>query len=445
LTRGTRITLHLKDDAEEFAYEWRIREILRKYSSFVPFPVLLNGEVSNTVQAIWKRSKSEVSEDEYKSFYQFIGGDGEEPRYRLHFSADAPLAINALLYVPEGHTERMGFGRMDPGVDLYCKKILIQKHPEHLLPEWMRFVKGVVDSDDLPLNISRETMQDSALIRKLAKVITGRFLRFLTDESKENGEKYDDFFRQFGHFIKEGVSQDMTHRVELAKLLRVETSKTEPGKYTSLVDYVARMKEEQRDIYYINGPSREAIEAGPYIEALRARDYEVIFNLEQLDDFVFDQLREFDGKQLRSADSGNLELPPLEQKEGALPKEDAEDLCAWLKVQFGDRVGTVRVSTRLVDNPAAATTDGPFTATMQRLMSTLNAGIGSPAGGLSLEINPGHGFIGRLNGLRKENEGLAKDLAEQLLDNSLLGAGLLADPRAMVSRLNKLLSKAAGL
>ena len=443
LNRGTRITLELKDDAAEFAAEWQLRSIIRKFSSFVPFPILLKDEKINTVQAIWKRSRTEVTDAEYDEFFKFITNETEGARYRLHFSADAPLAINALLYVPDDHMERMGFGRMDPGVDLYCKKILIQKHPEKLLPEWMRFVKGVVDSDDLPLNISRETMQDSALIRKLGKVIVGRFIKHLAEEAEQNAEKYTEFFGKFGHFLKEGVTTDYAHRADLAKLLRFETSRTEPGKQTSLAEYVARMPEAQKAIYYINGPSREAIEAGPYIEALRDREFEVIYNLEQIDDFVFDNLGEFDGRKLLSADRGDLELPPLDKKqENALSTEEAEALCGWLKAHYGDRVTSVRSSTRLTENPALATSDGAMTATMQRLLAAMKQDTGATR--MTLEINPGHALIRQIHGLRSANEAFAKEIADQLLDNAMLAAGLLADPRAMVARLNKLLAKAAG-
>ncbi|MBI1292853.1 molecular chaperone HtpG [bacterium] len=444
LERGTRITLELKDDAQEFASDWQLKQIIRKFSSFVPFPVHLKDEKINTVQAIWKRSRTEVTDEEYDEFFKFIANESESARYRLHFSADAPLAINALLFVPNDHMERLGFGRIDPGVDLYCKKILIQKHPENLLPDWMRFVKGVVDSDDLPLNISRETMQDSALIRKLGKVIVTRFIKHLAEEAKSDAEKYESFFAKFGHFIKEGVASDYSHREDLAKLLRFETSKTEAGKVTSLADYIARMPETQKAIYYINGPSREAIEAGPYVEALRDRDFEVIYNLEQIDDFVFDNLGEFEGKKLLSADRGDLDLPPLDKKqENELSKEAMEALSGWLKAHYGDRVAAVRGSTRLTDNPAIATSDNTMTATMQRLMSAMKQDMGG-VGKMTLEINPGHGLIRQIETLRTSNEAFAKEVADQLLDNALLAAGLLSDPRAMVARLNKLLAKAAG-
>lgn len=204
LPRGTKIILELKEDAHEFAGEARIKEIIREYSSFVPFPIKVNGEQVNTVQAIWTRNKNEVTEEEYNEFYKFIATAHDEPLYRLHFTADAPLAINALLFVPQNNFERFGFGRMQPGTNLYSRKILIQPHSESILPEWLRFVKGVVDSEDIPLNISRETAQDSALIAKLQRVITGRFLRFLDKEAQDDPEKYAEFWSRFNMFIKEG-------------------------------------------------------------------------------------------------------------------------------------------------------------------------------------------------------------------------------------------------
>ncbi|MCC6546458.1 molecular chaperone HtpG [Candidatus Sumerlaeota bacterium] len=448
LSRGTRITLQLKDDAGEFAEEWRIKSIIQKFSNFVPFPIEVDGEKVNTVQAIWTRNKSEVTDEEYNEFYKFLSNDHEGPRYRLHFVAESPISIRALLFVPKDNAERFGMGRQDPGVDLYCRKVMIQKHPENLLPEWMRFVKGLIDSDDLPLNISRETLQDSALIRKLSKVITGRFLKFLSEESQRDPVAFDEFHNTFGRFLKEGAVSDYANRDELVKLLRVETSFTEPGKKTTLTEYVSRMKDGQKGIYYINGPSREAIEAGPYVEALRAREYEVIYNLDQIDDFVFDHLNEFEGKPLLSADKGDLDLPPIDVKEGEeLSGEDAGALCGWMKSHFGDRIGTVRASKRLVNNPGLIVTEGHFTATMQRLMAAMKQSGPAETDGksLTLEINPRHALIRKINDLRVNDEAFAGQLADQLADNAMLAAGLLTDPRAMVERLNKLLSKAAGV
>lgn len=448
LERGTRITVHLKEEKADYAESFHVKQIIKKFSSFVPFPILLDGEKTNTVQALWTRSKADITAEEYTEFYKFIANAADEPLYHQHFSADVPLAINALLFVPDDTVERLGFGRTEPGVDLYCRRILIQKHPEKLLPEWLRFVRGVIDSDDLPLNISRETMQDSALIRKLSRVITKRFLKFLNEEAGKDEEKYRKFFERFGRFIKEGVTTDFTHREELAKLLRFESSATESGKLTSLDEYVDRMVEGQDTIYYISGPNREAIEAGPYIEALRERGYEVIYNFDQVDDFVYDNLGKYNDKDLKSADRGDLDLPEIEKKEGQeeLSKEDADALCGWIKEHLGARISSVRTSRRLVNNPAVAVTEGHMTAGMQRILSALNRDGAAPDGAsMTLEINPRSPLIHRLDSMRKENPEFAGLLTEQLYDNALLSAGVLADPRAMADRLNKLLNKAAGV
>jgi TNF receptor-associated protein 1 len=249
--------VELKDECSEFSQDWRIKEILERYSAFVSFPINLNGKRINTIQALWLRNKNEIKEEEYTEFYKFQAHAFDEPRLRLHFSADAPIAINALLFVPKENTEKLGLARTEPAVALYCRKVLIDAKPKDLLPEWLRFLKGVVDSEDLPLNISRETMQDRSLIEKLNKVITKRFLKFLEEEAKNRPEAYAEFYKEFGIFLKEGAALDFTHKEQLAKLLRFESSLTEKGKTTSLADYVSRITGDQKEIYYLIGPNRE--------------------------------------------------------------------------------------------------------------------------------------------------------------------------------------------
>lgn len=442
-SRGTRITLVLKDDCDEFADPVRVREVIQKFSNFVGYPIELAGDRVNTVQALWAKSKSDVTDDEYNEFYRFIANDPQEPLFRFHFKTDAPLSINALLFVPKNSMERMGFGRMKPGVDLHCRKVLIMKGPEELLPEWMRFARGVIDSEDLPLNISREMLQDNRVIRKLANVITGRFLKFLEEMAKDQPEDYAQFIRVFGPMLKEGAVQDHGHREAIAKLLRFESSKTEEGKTTSLADYVERMPGEQEDIYYINGPSRAAIEAGPYIEALKQKDYEVLYAYEGIDDFVFNHLGEFEGKKLVSADSGDLDIEAMADGEG-LEGEALEKLVEWIKTTLGDRVAEVKPSKRLVNSPAAVTTAFGMTNAMQRIFMAANGGEGGMTPPATLEINPRHPLVGRIQGLRLSDEDLARSVTEQVFDNALLSAGLLTDPQRMAERLNALLLRAAG-
>ncbi|MDP3694962.1 MAG: molecular chaperone HtpG, partial [Desulfocapsaceae bacterium] len=249
LHRGTRIIMELKDDAHDYATKWKVENIIKQYSSFVPFPIKLAGEIVNTVSALWTRSKSEITEQEYTDFYKFVGTAHDEPLYRLHFSADAPLAINALLFVPKENFEIMGFGRVDSGVNLYCQRILIDQHSENVLPEWLRFLKGVVDSEDIPLNISRQSLQDNALLAKLRKVITKRFLKFLDEQAQEDPEAYLTFWKTFGIYLKEGITSDYEFQKELGKLVRFESSRSDEGKPISLAAYVERMKEGQKTIY----------------------------------------------------------------------------------------------------------------------------------------------------------------------------------------------------
>jgi len=441
--RGTKIVIKLKDDCADFAQDWRIKEILERYSAFVSFPINLNAKRINTIQALWLRNKNEIKDEEYTEFYKFQAHAYDEPRLRLHFSADAPLAINSLLFVPKENTEKLGFSRLEPSVALYCRKVLIDAHPKDLLPEWLRFLKGVVDSEDLPLNISRETMQDKALIDKLGRVITKRFLKLLEDEAKNRAEAYAEFYAEFGHFLKEGAAMDFAHKDQLTGLLRFESSLTESGKLTSLADYVTRMGAEQKDIYYLVGPSRAAIESGPYLEGFRARNLEVLFCYESVDEYVMHNLREFDSKTLRAADHADVKLPDLPQpSEGALSKDETAELATWLKDTLGaERVAEVSASDRLVDSPVLATSaDKMMSPHMRRLMKAMKQdGADAPAK-VNLEINPRHAVVKRLHALHSSEPEKAKLVAEQLLDNALISAGLLDDANAMVARLNTLLA-----
>ncbi|NOR10267.1 MAG: molecular chaperone HtpG, partial [Desulfovibrionaceae bacterium] len=380
LHRGTKIIIELKEDAYEYANDNAIKRIITQYSNFVPFPIKVTGEEVNTVQAVWTRSKNDIKDEEYTEFYKFIANAFDEPMTRLHFSADAPLAIKALLFVPETNTETMGFGRMDPGVSLYCQKILIEQHSKDILPEWLRFVKGVIDSEDMPLNISRQALQDSALVAKIKKIITSRFLKNLGELAKNEPETYEKIWKEFGIFLKEGATSDFTHRDALAKLLRFESSAAEPGELISLADYVERMKEGQEDIYYINGPTRAAIETGPYIETFKRRDLEVLYTMEPIDDFVFTHLGEFDGKKLISADRADLRLPDLsdtKEKDAddaeKLENPVADSLTKWMKEVLGEKVKDVVVSSRLEESPAIIVNpDGMFTSSMERVMRASN-------------------------------------------------------------------------
>jgi TNF receptor-associated protein 1 len=443
LQRGTKIVIELKDDCGDYATESKIKDIIERYSAFVSFPVNLNGTHINTVQALWLRSKSEITDEEYTAFYKFQAHAYDEPRLRLHFSADAPLQINALLFVPKDNTEKFGMARLEPAVSLYCRKVLIDSKPKDLLPEWLRFMKGVVDSEDLPLNISRETMQDRALIEKLNKVITKRFIKFLSEEAKNRADAYNEFYAEFGIFLKEGAALDYTHKDELVKLLRFESSLTEKGKTTSLADYVTRMGTDQKEIYFLLGPSRSAIEAGPYLEGFKARNLEVLFCYESVDEYVMNNVREFDGKKLIAADHADVKLPDAPKPpatDGDLSEADAKSLAEWLKTTLGDRVEEVKASDRLTDSPALAVNADKFMSPqMRRMMKAMNKDGAEAPVKVNLEINPRHAVIKHLAAAKAASPDKAVLIAEQILDNSLISAGLFEDPSKMVARLYKLL------
>jgi TNF receptor-associated protein 1 len=443
LPRGTKIILELKDDAKDFTQEHRIQDIIKRYSNFVQFPIELNGKRENTVQAIWARSKNEIKDEEYNEFYQYVGHDHDNPLFRLHFSADAPLSIQALLFVPQRNFETMGMARTESEVHLYCRKVLIQSRAKGLFPEWLRFLKGVVDSEDLPLNISRETMQDTSLMHKLNKVLTGRFLKFLQEQTEKDPAAYEKFYKEFNRFLKEGVVTDFAHKADVAKLLRYESSGMEAGKLTSLSEYVTRMQAEQKEIYYLLAPNREAAENSPYFEVFKSRKLEVLFMYDPWDEFVMEHLHTFEEKDVRPAEKAELNLADTETKEGALSEEEAKGLAAWLKERFGGSINEVRASQRLVDSPAVVVDGDKFmTSSMRRIMKSMKKEGEEPIPfKQDLEINPRHPIITRLDKMRHSDVDLAGKVAEQVLDNARVAAGLLEDPRKMLKRLNELLEQ----
>jgi len=442
--RGVRIVLKLKEDQREYAEDARLKHLVETYSNFVGFPVIIDGKRVNEVEALWLKNKSEVGEEEYKAFYQFQSKAFDEPRYRLHFSADAPLEIHALVFVPSENPERMGFGKVDPGVALYCKKVLIDPEPKGLLPDWMRFLKGVIDSADLPLNISRETMQDSALVRKIGAVISKRVLKMFEKEAAGDPEQWKDFYRRFERFLKEGVATDFANREALAKLLRFESSMTAAGELTGLDDYLARAKDGQESIYFLVGQGREAIEASPYLEAFRARGLEVIYFMDGVDEYVADSLGEYQGKKLVSVAKGGVDLEDTELEGEPLSAEEAEALCGFLREEFGERVTRVEAGKRLVDSPVVALVpaDAP-SPQMRQMMKAVDENFDDEVK-VELEINPRHELVKKLAATREANPELAKLVAGQLLDNALMAAGLLEDARDTVSRMNRLMERVLG-
>ena len=440
--RGTRVIVSLREDAKEYSDPDVVKDILRKYSAFVPFPLKLNGEQINTTEAVWLRNKSEITDQEYGGFYRFHTNSFDEPRYRLHFSSEAPIDMNVLLFVPEDNMERLGLGRTEHGVSLYSRRVLIDASPKKLLPEWARFLKGVVDSADIPLNISRETMQDSSLVGKLNSAITRRFMKFLEQSAADDPKSYGDFYRKFGFFIKEGAASDFEHREQLRGLLRFESSRRDEGDIVSFEDYLSGMREGQEEIYYLFGSARDALESGPHMEFFRSRDVEVLFVYEPIDEFVMSTLGEYKEKKIVSADGVDIGIADEDTEsssEGS--SEEEKSLCGWMKGVLGERVGDVRVSRRLVESPAAAfNSDSTMTQGMKRIMRNINADADTRSV-IRLEINGNHALIKNLVSMRKKDEGFAGIIVEQLFDNALLAAGYMENPGSMVGRINTLLER----
>ena len=444
LPRGVKIILHLNDASADFTQEYKVKTLIERYSNFVGFPILLEGKRVNEVEALWLKGKAEISEEEYKAFYQFACKAFDEPSYRLHFSADAPITINALIFAPGENPEKMGFGKVEGGVALYCKKVLIDAEPKGLLPDWLRFVKGIVDSADLPLNISRETMQDSALVRKLNGVISKRIIKMFEKEAEADPVKYRTFYGKFERFFKEGIATDYANKDALAKLLRFESSMTEAGVLCSLTDYVGRMKDGQETIYYLVGQNRDQIESGPYVEAFKARGLEVIYFTDAVDEYVVDSLGEFDGKKLASIRHAGAELADLDNDGESLDEEQVSSLCEFLKEQLGDGVTKVSSGKRLVDSPVIALVpqDG-MSPQVRQMMKAMDENFKDEVK-VELEINPRHPLIRKLAETRESNPEVAKLVAAQLLDNALISAGLLDDARETIKRMNSLMQTAMG-
>lgn len=293
---GTKIVIYLKPDSREFADENKIREVVKKYSNFVGSPIFLNGTQLNLVQPLWLMEPKEVTDEQHTEFYRYIANSFDTPRFKIHFKTDVPVSIRSVLYFPD---EKPGLFEMSrdssTGIALYTRKILIQSKTELMLPKWLRFVKGVVDSEDIPLNLSRELLQNSALIRKIQSVLTTRVLKFLYDKSVKDTENYSKFYQEYGLFMKEGIvtTQDQNEKENIAKLLRFETNKSGDGVRISLEDYLKNLKENQKEIYYLAAPSRQLALNSPYFESLKREGYEVLFLYEPYDELVMMQLISF--------------------------------------------------------------------------------------------------------------------------------------------------------
>ncbi|KAA3660758.1 MAG: molecular chaperone HtpG [Calditrichaeota bacterium] len=443
--RGTKITFKLKEDAWEFAEDYRVQHIIKKYSNFVDFPVFVGEEKVNTVEALWHRPKDDIKEDELNEFYKFVSNDYQEPAAHLQINIEGAVNFKSLLFIPE--SAPMNFFRNPDDFDsihLYSNKIFIQDNCKELLPDYLRFIKGVVDTEDLPLNVSREVTQSSPVMVKIKNTLTTKILAFLKDMAAKEPEKFEKFNTNFGILFKSGVNSDFTNRDKIIELLRFESTKTEKGKSTSLKDYVSRMGENQKEIYFISGDHRESLEKNPKLEYFKKNDIEVLLLSEPIDVFIVPGINEYDKKALKSIDKADLDLSSDEKDEKEELNEDlAKSLIDVIKETLGDKVEDVVASKRLVDSAVTLVSgkDG-MDPQMEKMMKMMNQEFSGSK--RILEVNMKHGVIknlSRLN-LASSTDPLLRKTILQLYESAELLEGNLESPNEFVARMTELLEQA---
>ncbi len=462
--RGTEITLYLKDDCEEFLDNWRIRNIITKYSDHIPFPVLMQKEIPapaegeeeaaepeiaeieyesvNKATALWTLSKSDISDDEYKEFYKHISHDFEKPMSWSHNRVEGKLEYTSLLYLPS-HAPFDLWNRDAPrGLKLYVQRVFIMDNADKLLPLYLRFVKGVIDSNDLPLNVSRELLQNNRVIDNIRAATTKRVLGMLEKLAKDNKEEYAKFWKAFGAVIKEGPAEDFVNKEQIAKLMRFSSTHTDlEAQDISLEDYVSRMSGEQNKIYYITADGFAAAKNSPHLEIFREKGIEVLLFHERVDEWLVSHLTEFDGKQLVSVARGDLDLGEMEdekeKEEQKALEEKFTDFVTRIKETLGERVKDVRITHRLTSSPACIVADeDEMGMNIQRMLQA--SGHDVPNAKPILELNPEHPIVAKTKEQGDDTE--FSEWSHLLLEQAILAeGGQLDDPAQFVSRMNKLL------
>ncbi len=459
--RGTSITLHLRADEDDFLSGWKLREVLRRYSDHISLPVQMRKEewdseaseqvksteweTVNQANALWTRAKSDITDEQYKEFYKHVSHDYEDPLAWTHNRVEGRSEYTQLLYVPK----RAPFDLFDRdarrGVKLYVKRVFIMDDAEQLLPAYLRFVRGVIDSADLPLNVSREILQESRDVRSIREGSTKRILSLLEDLAENNAEQYAEFWGQFGQVLKEGAGEDASNKDRIAKLLRFASTHTNSATQSvSLADYVGRMKEGQDKIYYVTAESFAAASNSPHLEIFRKKGLEVLLMSDRVDEWMLSFLREFEGKSLVSIAKGGLDLDALADEDEKKRQEEVSQtfkpLVERMKTALADRVKDVRVTLRLVDSPSCVVVDAnELSPHLLRMLQA--AGQEAPEVKPILEINPEHALIGRVQDASEED---FAEWAQLLLDQAMLAeGGQLKDSASFVKRMNKLLLKAA--
>ncbi len=439
--RGTDVVIHVKEDAQEFLNDYTLERIIKKHSNYVAFPITVGDKVANAQTAIWRRSPREVTDQEYNDFYKQLTYDPGDPFLHVHQVSDAPVQFYSLLFVPSKLDRGLFTADQESGPRLYARKVLIQEHAKDLLPQWMRFVEGVVDSEDLPLNISRETLQNNRVMLKLKNTLSSKLIGELDSMAEKDPEKYTTFWDEFGKIVKEGVATDATNRDRLTTLLRFHTSKEAEG-WVSLKDYAERMIEGQDEIYYLFGEDVKSVSRSPHLDVFKSRGIEVILLTETIDSFMMNALMEFQGKKFHNGADADLELPGKAEEqpqEEALPTDEFNSLVERFKKALGDRVSEVRESKVLTASPARLVSqDKGFGADMERVMRMLDKEYTAPQ--RILELNPRHSLIRNLSSLG--DDPLVDQVAEQLFESAMLLEGIHPNPADMVPRIQALMEAA---
>ncbi|WP_174442313.1 molecular chaperone HtpG [Pectobacterium brasiliense] len=455
--RGTEITLHLREGEDEFLDDWRVRSVISKYSDHIALPVEIEAQTEseeeggestvswekiNKAQALWTRSKSEVSDEEYNEFYKHISHDFTDPLSWSHNRVEGKQEYTSLLYIPARAPWDMWNRDHKHGLKLYVQRVFIMDDAEQFMPNYLRFVRGLIDSNDLPLNVSREILQDSRVTQNLRNALTKRVLQMLDKLAKDDAEKYQTFWQQFGLVLKEGPAEDGSNREAIAKLLRFATTQSDSSAQTvSLEDYVSRMVEGQDKIYYITADSYAAAKSSPHLELFRKKGIEVLLLSERIDEWMMSYLTEFDGKSFQSVSKADDTLDKLADEENDAQKEAQKALEPFVervRTLLGERVKDVRFTYRLTDTPAIVVTDADEMSTqMAKLFAA--AGQQAPEVKYIFELNPEHALIKRAADVSDEAE--FGEWVELLLDQALLAErGTLDDPNLFIRRMNQLLS-----
>jgi len=442
--RGTKIEIKLKEDAKEFAEDYRLKNIIHKHSDYIGFPIYVGDDEKqvNKQTSLWRTSKSEVTEEQYKDFYRQVTLDFEDPLLHIHTITDAPVQLYALLYIP-GKGERGILSlRKDDGLKLYSRNILIDEFNKDLLPEYLRFVQGVVDSEDLPLNVSRETVQSVGLMPSLKKIVTGQVMKELGNLAKNEVEKYETFWQEFGVYLKQGVAANPVDVESIQPLLRFKTS-THPDTWSSLEDYAGRINDEQKEIYYIVGEDPKSVLLSPHLDYFKSQGTEVLLLTDPMDSFMLMGLRKYKDFELKNVAQVDIETPEKTDDKAEtekIPEDDFGKLIERFKEVLGERVTDVRASKRLSQSVARLVDpEGSLNPEMQRVYKYLGQEYEVPK--KILELNPSHTILKNLVGMEAGSD-LQTMIIEQIYDSALLVEGLHPDPSSMAPRIQQIIEAA---